>query len=286
MDTIKTYYKLTKPGIIRGNLISATAGFLLASKGDINVLLLVYTLSGIALVIASGCVFNNYLDRNIDEKMSRTKNRAIVIGKVSAKKAIIFASILGVAGITTLYLYTNLVTTFLGLAGLFFYVIVYGYYKRNSIHGTLVGSISGSLPPVAGYVAVSGSIDLGALILFFVLASWQMPHFYAIAIYRIKDYKAASIPVLPAVKSILTTKNQMVFYMILFAISALFLWFSGYTGLTYLFVMIITSIWWLRIGMRGFKSKDEVKWAKSVFKSSLFVLLIFSFMISIDSFVP
>lgn len=286
MDKVKTYYKLTKPGIIRGNLISATAGFLLASKGDIDGLLLLYTLFGISLVIASGCVFNNYLDRNIDKKMSRTKTRAIVTGEISGIHAIIFASILGFIGTVTLLLFTNLITAFLGLIALFFYVIVYGYYKRNSIHGTLVGSISGSMPPVAGYLAVTGSFDIGAFLLFLILATWQMPHFYAIAIYRLKDYKAASLPVLPAVKGINVTKKHMIAYTILFSLSVILLWVSGYTGLTYLIVMLATSAWWLRIGLRGFNTKDDNKWAKSVFKSSLFVLLIFSFMISIDFFVP
>jgi protoheme IX farnesyltransferase len=282
---MKTYYRLTKPGIIRGNLISATAGFLLASKSDINFILLFYTLLGTSLVIASGCVFNNYLDIDIDKKMSRTKNRATVTGAVSVKNVIIFASILGLLGIGTLFLFTNVLTTILGLIGLFFYVVVYGYYKRNSVHGTLIGSISGSIPPVAGYTAVSGSLDVGAMLLFLVLATWQMPHFYAIAIYRIKDYKAASIPVLPLVKGIEATKKQMIIYMILFAISALMLWVQNYTGLVYLIIMTASSLWWIKIGITGYKTKDNDKWAKSVFKSSLLVLLIFSFMISIDSFV-
>ena len=286
MGLIKKYYILTKPGIIRGNLIAATAGFFLASMGDVDIKLYIYTMLGITLVIASGCVFNNYLDRNIDKKMSRTKSRAIVTGEVSGKSAIIFASLLGLNGIATLLFFTNFITAILGVVGLFFYVIVYGYYKRNSVHGTLVGSISGSMPLVAGYVAVTNSIDLGALILFLILATWQMPHFYAIAIYRLKDYKAASLPVLPAVKGIEVTKKHMLAYIILFSVSVFFLWLSGYSGITYLIVMGVTSIWWLRTGLNGFNIKDNNKWAKSVFKSSLFVLLIFSFMISIDSFVP
>ena len=165
----KTYYQLIKPGIIRGNAIPATAGFFLASRGNVSYLLLLETLAGISLVIASGCVFNNYLDRHIDKKMARTKNRAIVQGLVSKQQALTYASVLGLLGLIILAVHTNWLTVAIGVAGLFFYVIVYGIAKRRSVHSTLIGSISGALPPVAGYTAVTGRLDAVAITLFFIL---------------------------------------------------------------------------------------------------------------------
>ncbi len=110
ISTIKTYYRLAKPGIVYGNLITAAAGFFLASKGFINFQLLIAILVGIALIIGSSCVFNNYIDREIDEKMPRTKNRALVKGTVSPRNALIYATVLGILGFLVLAIYTNLTT--------------------------------------------------------------------------------------------------------------------------------------------------------------------------------
>jgi protoheme IX farnesyltransferase len=286
VNHIKKYYKLTKPGIIRGNLITAGAGFLLASNGYISFELLIITLTGITLVLASGCVFNNYLDRNIDAKMERTKKRSVVTGEISVRNAIIFATVLGVAGLGLLGLFTNFITLILGVIGLFFYVVVYGYSKRKTVYGTLVGSISGSIPPVAGYTAVTSNLDLGALLLFLILTCWQMPHFYAIAIYRRSDYKSASIPVLSVIKGIDVTKRHIIFYQILFIVVVSLLYISGYVGYTYLLLMITVSLWWLKIGFKGLNTKDDIKWAHTVFGVSLIVLLVFSVLISFNSILP
>lgn len=174
---IKTYYELTKPGIIFGNAVTTTAGFLLASKGDIDWWLFFATLIGLSLIIASACVFNNYIDREIDQKMTRTKNRALAKGLIPVQRAITFAICLGLIGVAFLDLYTNPLTLLVALTGFFVYVVVYGICKRRSVYGTLVGSIAGGVPPVVGYCAVSNQFDTGALLLFTTVALWQMPHF-------------------------------------------------------------------------------------------------------------
>lgn len=286
--TLKAYYVLTKPGIIKGNLFSATAGFLLASYGNVDFQLLLYTLVGIAFVIASGCVVNNYIDIDIDRKMKRTEKRSLVTGEISVHTALIYAAALGLIGLIVLGILVNYLTMLIGVAGFIFYVAVYGYFKRKSVHGTLIGSISGSMPPVAGYVAVTGRIDLGAVLLFVALAAWQMPHFYAIAMYRSKDYKDASIPVLPVVKGCKSTINQIIIYIILFIISSMLLTIYGYTGFTYTIIVLGVGLWWLSIGLKGLRIRpnDSDMWAKSVFKSSLFVLIVFSVMISVNSLAP
>lgn len=284
-STFKKYYYLTKPGIIRGNAITAAAGFLLASKNEFHLGTFIAMLVGISLVIASACVLNNYIDRKIDAKMERTKKRALVSGTISVQNAIIFASILGFGGLVSLS-FTNLLAICLALIGVIFYVVFYGIAKRKTVHGTLVGSVSGAIPISVGYCAASGTFDIGAILLFLVLVFWQMPHFYAIAIYRKKDYQAAGIPALPIEKGNHSTKVQIVLYIIAFIIASYTLMVFGYTGYTYLLVMALLGVWWLRMAVQGFSTKDDEKWAKKVFGFSLIVLLAFSVMIAVEVLLP
>ena len=283
---IKEYYHLTKPGIIRGNLISTIAGFLLASKGQISVGLFVATLLGISLVIASACVFNNYIDRDIDHKMARTKKRALVSGAISGRHALIYASILGAGGELMLVIYTNWLTAVIALFGFAMYVVVYGIWKRRSTLGTIVGSVSGATPPVIGYCAVTGRLDSAAVLLFLILVFWQMPHFFAIAMYRLKDYSAAGLPVLPVKKGIQTTKIQMLLYTLGFALFTVMLTALGYTGRVYLGVALAISISWTVLCVQGFRVSDDLRWARQMFFFSLFALTLLCATISVDHFLP
>jgi len=285
-NKFKTYIALTKPGIIRGNIITALAGFLLASDGHVNLSQLCYCLIGISLVIASGCVFNNYIDREIDKKMARTSKRALVSGEISNKNALIFASILGIAGFLIIALRLNLPTLYTGLTGFIFYVVIYSYYKRRSTHGTLIGGVSGATALLAGYVAVTNRFDAASLILFLIMLFWQMPHFYAIAIYSLKDYKAAGVPVHPAVYGIHSTKLSMLVYTGLFVISTVLLAAFGYTGLTYLVIMTLLGAIWLRMAVDGLKTKNDDKWARQMFGFSLLMLLTFSLLIGLNFILP
>lgn len=282
----KEYYKLTKPGIIRGNVIAAAAGFLLASRGNVDLWLLLATLAAIALVIASACVFNNYIDRSIDQSMARTKERALVTGKISGAHAIAFAALLGVAGFGILTLYTNGLTVLLGLVAFVFYVIIYGIGKRKTVHGTLIGTIPGALPPVAGYAAVTSTLDGGAALLFLIMVFWQMPHFYAIGMYRKTDYAAAGLPILPVKQGFETTKKQMLLYVIGFIGASLLLAVAGYAQYAYATVMLLIGLGWLRLARGGFGVADDIKWAKQMFGYSLLVLLVFCAMISLEAWLP
>jgi heme o synthase len=280
------YIWLTKPGIIIGNLITAAGGFLFASRGDVSFGLLLATLVGIALVIASGCVANNYTDRHIDAKMTRTKWRATANGKVSGPQALAFAALLGAAGFAILILFTNSLTVGAGLLGLFFYLVMYGIWKRRSPFGTVVGSVAGATPILAGYLAVSGRIDPAAIILFLIMALWQMPHFYAIAMYRSKDYAAASIPVLPVKKSPGLAKQYIVIYICLFIAALCSLTALGYAGFTYLAVTTALGFIWLLKGMNGLRTTNDSSWARAMFRFSLRVVTVFALMISIDHWLP
>ena len=232
---IKQYLQVTKPGIIFGNLISVVGGFLLASKGSINYTLFLTSMVGVSLVVASGCVFNNVIDRDIDRKMERTKNRVLVKGLISAKTSLVYATLLGIAGFMMLYFGANPLAMWLSVIGFIVYVGIYSLYmKRHSVYGTLIGSLSGAAPPVIGYCAVSNEFDAGAIILLAIFSLWQMPHSYAIAIYRFKDYQAANIPVLPVVKGIPVAKHHITIYILAFMIATLMLSLGGYAGYKYL----------------------------------------------------
>ncbi len=285
---IKQYLQVTKPGIIFGNLISVIGGFLLAAKGTINYPLFVATLIGVSLVVASGCVFNNVIDRDIDKKMERTKNRVLVKGLIPLKNTLIYASLLGIAGFTLLYLAANPLAMWLSVMGFVVYVGVYSLYmKRHSVYGTLIGSLSGAAPPVIGYCAVSNQFDAGALILLLIFSLWQMPHSYAIAIFRFKDYQAANIPVLPVVKGISVAKHHITLYILAFMIATLMLSLGGYAGYKYLVVAAAVSVWWLGMALSGYKSpNDDRVWARKLFVFSIVAITSLSVMMSVDSMAP
>jgi protoheme IX farnesyltransferase len=252
---IKQYLQVTKPGIIFGNLISVVGGFLLASKGSIDYPLFLATLVGVSLVVASGCVFNNYIDRDIDKKMERTKNRVLVKGLIAPSVTLVYATALGIVGFALLYIAANPLAMWLAVMGFVVYVGVYSLYmKRHSVYGTLIGSLSGAAPPVIGYCAVTNEFDAGALILLAIFSLWQMPHSYAIAIFRFKDYQAANIPVLPVVKGISVAKNHITVYILAFMIATLMLTLVGYAGYKYLIVAAAVSVWWLGMALRGYKT--------------------------------
>lgn len=286
MKRVKVYISLTKPGIIIGNLITAAGGFFLASRGNVHWLMLIVVLSGVAFGIASACVFNNYLDRDIDGKMARTKNRALVRKIVPGKNAIIFGFVLGLFGFLLLLIFHNFLTILVGILGFIFYLGLYTPLKRKTVHGTLLGSVSGATPPVAGYLAVTNKLDLTALLLFLVLVFWQMPHFYSIAIFRLKDYKNARIPVLPVKKGVFITKIQIFFYILAFAITTSALTVFGSTGYVYLFVMVFLSFIWILLALYGFMAKDDAIWARKLFFFSLTILLGFCLLVSANVFLP
>ncbi|HCH7937303.1 TPA: protoheme IX farnesyltransferase [Providencia rettgeri] len=283
----KQYLQVTKPGIIFGNLISVIGGFLLASKGSIDYPLFVATLLGVSLVVASGCVFNNYIDRDIDRIMERTKNRPLVKGLIDPKVSLIYATVLGIAGMLLLLVAANALAMLLAVIGFIVYVGVYSLYmKRKSVYGTLIGSLSGAAPPVIGYCAVTNEFDTGALILLLIFSLWQMPHSYAIAIFRFKDYKGANIPVLPVIKGISVAKTHIFLYILAFMVATLMLAISGYAGYKYLIVGAAVSLWWLGMAISGFKTEnDDRVWARKLFIFSIVAITSLSVMMSVDPIV-
>lgn len=284
---IGALYRLTKPGVTYGNLITTVAGYLFAADGQIDWLVFAMLTVGTWAVIASACVINNYLDQDIDAVMTRTKKRPLLTGEVTPRQALILGAVLGVGGTALLALFTNYLVAGIGVAGWIIYVWLYGAYsKRKSVHGTLVGAISGAVPILAGYVAASGVIDVGAVLVFAVLLFWQGPEFYSIAIYRRKEYAAASIPLMSVVKGIKTTIWYIFACTVGFAASALLLAVYGHTSMTYAIIMSATCAYWVWLAVQGVRTKQPEAWARRMFRYALIMLLLFAFLISIDVYLP
>lgn len=287
IDSIRRYYSLTKPGVLYGNALTVAAGYFLAAQGNIDIVLFLAVFIGSSLIIASACVINNYLDQDIDAIMDRTKKRALVSGDIKGYRAVIFSVVLGVLGVAILALYTNTLVVVLGLIGFITYVIFYGMLsKRLSTHGTLVGSISGAIPILAGYCAASGVIDIGAVLVFTILFAWQFPEFYSIAIYRSKEYKAAGIPVLPVVKGLKRTKIEIVIYTIIFVISCLLLTVFDYVGYAYFVVMASLGLYWLWLAIKGLYVTDSDRWARKMFGFSMITILGLCIMLAVGPVLP
>ena len=279
---IRAYYMLTKPGIIMGNLITTAAGFILASRGAFDGKLFLAALVSITFVIGSACLFNNYIDRKCDKRMARTQKRGFAAGTVDTTKALILGVLLLAIGLAVSALFINALVTVISFSGFCVYVLVYSNWKYRSANGTLVGSIAGALPPVIGYCSVSNRLDIGALALFATIVFWQMPHFYAIAIYRFDEYMAAAIPVLPVKKGVHSAKVHMLMHIILFFLAAYALVSFGYTGQAYLVSLIVLSAIWILYALKGLRAKDDIKWAKGMFRYSLIVVMTLSIMIALD----
>lgn len=280
----RDFVQVAKPGIIFSNLITTFGGFWIASRWDIDWLLMVYTLIGTMLVMASGCVLNNYLDRDMDVKMKRTQNRVLPTGVMTPNMVLIYGIFLGVAGLCMLGLLVNTLAALLGLLGLFVYVWVYtAWLKRTSVWSTAVGAVSGAVPPVIGYAAVTGQLDMGALILFMILFLWQPPHFWALGIRRLEDYREAGYPLLPVVKGTRRTKISMMRYVVPLVPVSLLLYTYQYVGLFYLISSVVLGVAWVVLCARGFGAKDEMKWSRGVFLYSINYLTLLFIIMVIDT---
>ena len=284
---LKKYLFLTKPGILFGNFVTTLGGYFVATQGSVDFLLLLLTLLGTTLVVASGCVVNNIIDQDIDQNMQRTQNRALVKKSISVPVAFVFAIVLGVLGFGILWFWVNAYAFLFTVIGFVVYVGLYSLWtKRTTIHQTVVGSISGAAPPVIGYTAVANQFDIGALLIFLGYALWQMPHSWAIAIYRFDDYKNAGIPILPVARSIQRTKIESLIYVILFIVAMNGLFVFGYTNWIYLVVLNVLSFYWLYLSIIGFKAEDDQLWAKKTFLFSVILITVISICFSFTSTAP
>lgn len=288
--TVRDFINLAKPGILFSNIITAFGAFWVASGHtgadfDFKLLeLLIYAMLGTLLVMASGCVLNNYLDRDLDTKMTRTRKRALPTGVVDPQVVFWYGIVLGVAGLSVLCILVNPLSALLGVVGLLVYVLVYtAWLKRTSTLSTTIGAISGAMPPVIGYCAVTNQLDIGAWILFGILFLWQPPHFWALGIRRKEEYRAAGFPLLPVVHGNELTKMHMLRFLVMLVPISLLLYAYGYVGEIYLVAAIVLGLAWTFIGLAGFKTKDDDNWAKRMFVFSINYLPLLFIVMIIDT---
>lgn len=267
----KDFLALIKVGIVNSNMITTFTGLWLAlyfteARFLDNLDIVLYTLVGSALIIAGSCAINNFYDRDIDPLMERTKVRPTVTGKISPTITLLLGIGFIVLGVLFLLL-TTFTATLLGILGIVSYVFLYTMWsKRKFISNTIIGSISGAVPPLIGWAAVDPSLDVIAWSLFLIMFAWQPPHFYSLAMRRVDEYRAAGIPMLPVVKGFeVTKKHILAWVIILFPIP--FLLTS--LGIPFLILATLLNVGWLLIGINGYRKKDDMKWAKSMFVYSL-----------------
>lgn len=283
----RSYLQLIKPGITLSNTMSAAAGFLLAASiFGFNWVTFGAAIGGVALVIASACVANNILDRTIDKKMKRTSKRDVARGTINVPRALVYTVVLGAAGFMLLFLWTNLLTFWLGVIAYVWYVAVYGLAKRTTEFSTIIGGVAGALPPMAGYTALSGNIDAAAILLFLILFFWQLPHFYAISMFRQTDYASAGLPVWAVKYGMKSAKLQIFISVVLYAVVAALLYTYGYVGLTYLVVSSALSLYWIYKGASLYRNVNDIKWARTMFGVSLLVLLAMCLLIAVGGYLP
>ncbi|XID95813.1 heme o synthase [Paenibacillaceae bacterium WGS1546] len=281
---LKDLVALTKPRIIRLNLIAAFGGYWVASKWDLEIWTLIWMLLGTTLTMASSCVLNNYWDRDLDQKMERTRDRALPQGRMSPGFVLGYGIVLGILGLAVLFALVNPLTGWLGLLGMFVYIVIYTMWlKRSSTWSTSVGGISGAMPPVIGYCAVTNEVDAGAWILFALLFLWQPAHFWSLAIRRKEEYRAAGFPLLPVVKGVTRTKWQMLPYILLLIPASYFMYYFGYVGVVFMVLSVGIAAVWMIHAVSGFRAKDDEKWAKTDFMISINYLMIMFLTMILDT---
>ncbi len=276
--------ELIKPGILLGNLISLSGGFFLASRGHIETILFLRVLLGITCIISSACILNNIIDRDLDKTMHRTKYRILCISNSNALVQSLFflALFLFILGLFIFYMYINVLSAIFSIIGIFFYVILYSLFlKRITSYSTIVGSVSGSLPPIIGYIAVKNNLDLCCLILFFIFSFWQIAHAYSIILYRINDYTLINIPTVPILHGIVYTKKCISICIIsLFFFNFLLFYFS-YVNILYFFITSLFIFFWFCLSIFGHLFLfSEQKWSRIMFLYSILLIFLMSFLMS------
>ncbi|WP_342430471.1 heme o synthase [Neobacillus sp. FSL H8-0543] len=275
-SVLKDFMALIKIGIVNSNLITTFTGIWLALHFTgqsflSNLDIVFFTIVGSSLIIAGSCSINNYIDRDIDHLMERTKDRPTVTGKIEGSKVLALGILL--IGLGTMFLlFTTITATVIGLLGVFSYVVLYSLWsKRQLVSNTIIGSISGAVPPLIGWAAVDASLGMIAWSLFIIMFIWQPPHFYALAMRRVEEYRAAGIPMLPVVKGFKTTKKHILLWVAALLPTPILL---TSLGIPFLILATVLNIGWLALGIYGYKIKDDIKWAKLMFVYSLQYLTI------------
>lgn len=271
----RDYYTLCKPRVVMLMLLTAYVGMRLAVTGSLPWFTVAFGLIGIALMAGSAAVVNHLVDHRIDAIMARTKLRPIPTGKVAPLQAIIFSVILGISGFVILLCLVNWLTALLTFFTLLGYAVIYTMYlKRSTSQNIVIGGLAGAMPPMLGWVAMTGSISWDSAILVAIIFVWTPPHFWALAVYRHNEYaKIAQIPMLPITHGIEYTKTQIVLYSVAMLAVASLPYFSHLSGVIYLVGSSILGLVFLYYAIR-MKLSDDISWGRTLFRYSILYLLL------------
>lgn len=279
----RDYYTLCKPRVVMLMLVTAYVGMHLATPAAVAWQIIVFGLLGIGLMACSAAVVNHLVDHRIDAVMARTKMRPIPTGKVSAQNAILFSAVLGIAGFIMLFTLVNQLTAILTLFTLVGYAFIYTMYlKRTTPQNIVLGGLAGAMPPMLGWLAVTGHFDANSLILVAIIFIWTPPHFWALAVYRNNEYKKiAEIPMLPITHGIEYTKTHIVLYSILLLVVAWLPYICNVSGLTYFVGSTLLSVVFLYYAIR-MKLSNDVRWGRTLFRYSIVYLFILFIVLFVD----
>ena len=276
MNLFKSYYLLCKPNVVYMMLICAFVGMLLAEDSVSSISTICIALFGIALCSGSAAAINQVIDRKADAAMTRTDQRPLPQGELSAFHASCFAFVIGMLGALILYVFINTLTMVLTLASLIGYAFIYTVYlKRATPQNIVIGGLAGAAPPLLGWSSISNSIDPYALLLVLIIFVWTPPHFWALAIYRKDEYAKESIPMLPVTHGVAFTKLQIVLYTIILFIVSILPYVVLMSGEIYLVSSVILSSMFLYYSIKLYFSNDDSVAMKTFNFSIYYIFLIF-----------
>lgn len=265
-------------------LITALVGMLLATPNMVPWPILFFGLSGIGLTAAAGAVVNHLIDHRIDALMRRTEKRPIPSGKISTKKAGLFAGVLALIGLGLLWIFINTLTVVLTFLSFFGYAFIYTVFlKRATPQNIAIGGIAGSTPPLLGWTAVTNHLDYGGLLLVLIIFVWTPPHFWALAIYRVEEYAKANIPMLPVTHGIAFTKLNILLYTCLLVAISLLPFVLSMSGWIYFIAVLILDAGFLYWAIR-LKYSSDPKIAMETFRYSILYLMLLFVLLLIDHY--
>jgi protoheme IX farnesyltransferase len=275
----RDFIALTKPRIISLLLVTTIAPMFVAGRPSWDLVLVVFV--GGYLMAGGANALNMYLDRDIDDRMTRTRLRPLPSGRMQPREVLAFGLLLATGATFLLARFVNVLTAALALGGFYSYVFLYTrWLKRSTPQNIVIGGAAGAFPPLVGWAAVTGSIDLMALYLFLIVFYWTPPHFWALALNKQRDYGLAGVPMAPLVWGEAETKRQMLWYTVILLALTVLPWAMGALGLVYLASALVLGAVLLRGVIRVLRAADYTQPAWSVYKFSLLYLaLLFAAMV-------
>lgn len=279
------YYEMTKPKVVMLLLLTAVVGMALAVDGALDIQLLIAGLTGIGLLSSAAAVINHVVDRKIDIQMARTHNRPVPNGRVSPKRALIFALALGLVGYVVLELWVNRLTALLTLASLVGYAVIYTMYlKRATPQNIVIGGLAGAAPPLLGWTSMTGEVHPHSLLLVLIVFVWTPPHFWALAVHRVEDYAKADIPMLPVTHGVEFTKTSILLYTIMLFVVCLLPYLVGMSGVIYLLGVTVLNAMFLYYAWK-MKFASDKKTAMATFKFSIIHLMVLYIVLLVDHYI-